>query len=75
MGYRVSKSEEKKIFSVKEQRVDGSYRNNLRLRYTLMDFERSYPIKNLSKLISNIKIYSTKKFYTTNTINSNIINP
>ena len=34
--------------SVKEQRVDGSWRNKFnfkRLRYTLMGFERSYPIK------------------------------
>ena len=45
MGYRGSKS----VFlsdTVKEQRVDGSYFGIFpRLRYTLMAFERKYPIK------------------------------
>ncbi len=62
MGYRGSKSEiyntqSSIINSVKEQRVDGSCKefsykkfiNNSLLRCTLMGFERSYQINNLSK--------------------------
>jgi hypothetical protein len=50
MDYRGSKSE-LLTNSVKEQRVDGSWFFNLNenLRCTLMDFERSYLIKILSK--------------------------
>ena len=57
MGYRGSKSEfYKKIGSVKEQRVDGSWihsfkQSNSILRYTLMAFERKYQTKNPSKQI------------------------
>ena len=60
MGNRGSKSEPKKV-SVKEQRVDGSwcFNNKLsHLRYTLMAFERNYPIKNPSKQL-NISSFST----------------
>jgi len=59
MGYRGSKSVAN-LTTVKEQRVDGSWCNNLllRLRYTLVGFERSYPIKILSKQINKAK-YST----------------
>jgi hypothetical protein len=57
MGYRGSKSEiinpsPKKNFSVKEQRVDGSWflaQQAKSLRCTLMDFKRSYQINNPSK--------------------------
>jgi hypothetical protein len=60
IGYRGSKSG---LFSkpVKEQRVDGSWRNvpQLRLRCILMGFERSYQIKILSKQISKVRFYST----------------
>ena len=64
------KSHKPKKNVVKEQRVDGSYfRNgayvfNLKLRYTLMDFERNYQIKVLSK---------QKRFYTN--YSSNQLNP
>ena len=55
MGYRGSKSEFK-TYSVKEQRVDGSWihsfkQSNSILRYTLMAFERKYQTKNPSKQI------------------------
>ena len=51
MGNRVSKSDKINPFSVKVQRVDGNCRNNpLRLRYTLMGFEKSYQVKILSNL-------------------------
>jgi hypothetical protein len=56
MGYRGSKSENRhpspNRFSVKEQRVDGSWflaPQALNLRCTLMGFERSYQINNPSK--------------------------
>jgi hypothetical protein len=71
IGYRGSKSDiiqnpHKIEFSVKEQRVDGSwflkkiniavpFRN---LRCTLMDFERNYQIKILSKQLNKL-FYST----------------
>jgi len=51
MGNRGSKS----VFilnTVKEQRVDGNWcinHNPMHLRCTLMDFERNYQLKNLSK--------------------------
>jgi len=61
MGYRGSKSEilhpQPNKFSVKEQRVDGSYFGFIpRLRCTLMGCENSYQIKILSK---QIKYFST----------------
>ena len=57
MEYRGSKSEINN--TVKEQWVDGNYfRNNLKLRCTLMDFERNYQIKYPSKQF-NFKSYST----------------
>jgi hypothetical protein len=54
MGYRGSKSELiQNTYSVKEQRVDGSWSNyninNSLLRCTLMDFKRNYLVKILSK--------------------------
>ena len=50
MGYRGSKSEfiypQLNYNSVKEQRVDGSYFGlKPKLRYTLMGFERNYPVR------------------------------
>jgi hypothetical protein len=63
MGYRGSKSLcfLNKKNSVKEQRVDGScFINNtklMKLRCTLMGFERNYPIKNPSKQLK--KNFST----------------
>jgi hypothetical protein len=71
MGYRGSKSEMKfpqpKLISVKEQRVDGSYfikKIFMKLRCTLMGFERNYPIKIPSKqfVIQN-KNFSTNSQY------------
>jgi hypothetical protein len=60
MGYRGSKSGKS---PVKEQRVDGSYFINgptklMKLRCTLMGFERNYPINNPSKQLK-------KQYYTT----------
>ena len=55
MGYRGSKSVACNTTAVKEQRVDGScfvYRNT-KLRCTLMDFERNYQVRILSKQIIN----------------------
>jgi hypothetical protein len=71
MGYRGSKSvadlyiptKHHKSVIVKEQRVDGSWCNNLllRLRCTLMGFERSYQFGILSNQINKAK-YSTLAF-------------
>lgn len=66
MGYRGSKSDIKYmypqpnfiLFSVKEQRVDGSWGLIKSLRCTLMDFERNYQFKNLSNQL-NKQYYST----------------
>jgi hypothetical protein len=67
MDYRGSKSILKPNI-VKEQRVDGSWRiNPIRLRYTLMGFERNYQINNPSNQIY-LKNYSTL-------INKSILNP
>lgn len=72
MGYRGSKSEFKSpqpnnINSVKEQRVDGSWcKKPLHLRYTLMGFEKNYPVKILSKQL-NIKNFSTIISYPSST--------
>jgi len=54
MGYRGSKSEfVSQTDFVKEQRVDGSWSiakfNKMLLRCSLMGFERSYPVKILTK--------------------------
>jgi len=73
MGYRGSKSEIKNPqlneISVKEQRVDGSYfRSNLKLRCTLMGFERNYQIKILSKQLN-------KRYYSSLSKTSNTLNP
>jgi hypothetical protein len=66
MGYRGSKSGilcipiPNRIF-VKEKRVDGSYctyKKNLQLRCTLMDFERYYQTSIPSKQLS-IRTFST----------------
>ena len=67
MGYRGSKSEKKiiipqpnKIFSVKEQRVDGSYFGfSSKLRCTLMGGESRYQVKIPSKQIYNNKNFSS----------------
>jgi hypothetical protein len=73
MGYRGSKSVFKMI-SVKEQRVDGSCFINhklMKLRCTLMGFERNYQISNPSKqiFINNFKLHTKmpclkRSFYT-----------
>jgi len=70
IGYRGSKSG-LSTKPVKAQRVDGSWRNNLllRLRCTLMGFERSYQIKVPSKQLSKVRFYSTL------TANKTQINP
>jgi hypothetical protein len=53
MDNRGSKSDYN--MSVKEQRVDGSYTDNLVLRYTLQNFSRNLKLKILSKqLITKI---------------------
>jgi hypothetical protein len=71
MGYRGSKSEflnlQPNKFSVKEQRVDGSYFTNhklMKLRCTLTGFERNYQTKISSKqfVIQN-KNFSTNSQY------------
>lgn len=58
MGYCGSKSVLLRN-TVKEQRVDGSWSNyllsNSLLRYTLMGFERNYPVKVLSKQLNKTK--------------------
>jgi hypothetical protein len=63
MGYHGSKSVVIAVLgstTVKEQRVNGSYRVLTLLRATLMGFERNYQIKNLSKQINKpIRFYST----------------
>jgi len=68
MGYRGSKSElqvlaqrqQPNVFSVKEQRVDGSYFGVIsKLRCTLMGLERGYPIKYHSKQINQIRSFAT----------------
>ena len=46
---------------VKEQRVDGSWCNNkklLRLRCTLMGFERNYQLRILSNQINAVRMYT-----------------
>ena len=60
MGYRGSKSDFQ-MKSVKEQRVDGNWCFNPKLRHlrcTLMGFERNYQIKNPSKQLRK-QYYST----------------
>jgi hypothetical protein len=58
MGYRGSKSNLNNKF-VKEQRADGNwYQSQRYLRYALMDFERSYHVRILSKqLIKKIFLF------------------
>jgi hypothetical protein len=61
MDHLVSKSNTKQDLSLfeKEQRVDGSCRIKIiRLRNTLMGFERSYKIQTPSNLFSNINIHN-----------------
>jgi hypothetical protein len=69
MGYRGSKSvfntkpiQNKKLNTVKEQRVDGSWflkKLGFRsLRCTLMGFERNYQIKILSKQLNTTSFYT-----------------
>jgi len=62
MGYRGSKSDFiSQMESVKEQRVDGSWRiapyKAMRLRYTLMGFERNTQINNPSKQLNIQNFY------------------
>ena len=47
MGHRGSKSSQNKSWLVKEQRIDGSWRNFtlLRLRCILTGFEKNYPVQ------------------------------
>ena len=62
IGNRGSKSVICETITVKEQRVDGSWRNFplLRLRCTLMDFERNYRIKIPSnQIINKLRWYSS----------------
>ena len=61
------------VKTVKEQRVNGNYGilNPLSLRYTLMGFERNYPIQILSKQL-NICKFST---FSDQNSNTNILNP
>jgi len=59
MSYRGSKSTVVKNTVEKEQRVDGSYINNLVLRSTLMGSVSSYPIRILSNQINKLRHYST----------------
>ena len=63
MEYRGSKSKFESKF-VKEQRVDGSWciiNHVMRLRYTLMNFERNYPLKIPSKQL-NVRKFSTNNY-------------
>ena len=65
MEYRGSKSVVYEVrpysnTTVKEQRVDGGYINNLMLRCTLMGFERNYQGRVLSNQINRC----TRRFYT-----------
>ncbi len=55
MGYRGSKSV--KFYTVKEQRVYGSWPKLLGLRFTLMGCESSYPIKIPSNQLNYLKHY------------------
>ena len=70
MGNRGSKSVYI-TYTVKEQRVDGSCfikSKIMKLRCTLMDFERYYPVKIPSKQINNIKYSSySSNYYSTST--------
>ena len=84
MGYRGSKSVvglnkyiNHKSIAVKEQRVDGSwYGNNLPcLRCTLMDFERNYQVKILSKQTNIIRTYSTISTHKPLNIKESNMNP
>ena len=64
MGYRGSKSV-LLTSTVKEQRVDGSWflaPKARSLRYTLMDFERNYQFKILSKQLNFIKYFHTSAY-------------
>jgi hypothetical protein len=55
MGYRGSKSALCRSIAVKEQRADGNwYLSKRYLRYALMDFERSYQIRFLSKQLKKL---------------------
>ncbi len=54
MGYRGSKSV--LTYTVKEQRVDGSYCKSMQLRCTLMGFERNYQFKIPSKQLNKRSI-------------------
>jgi len=85
MGYRGSKSiadlntpqVKNKSVVVKEQRVDGSYTNNLVLRCTLMGLERDFQVKTLSKIYNNK--FNSIRHYSTNvhtiSIENTIISP
>jgi len=77
MGYRGSKSPILYREGVKEQRVDGSYfinKNLMKLRCTLMGFERNYQISNPSnQFIKNFRFFTkmpslNRGFYTNNFI-------
>jgi hypothetical protein len=85
IGNRGSKS---KLNFVKEQRVDGSWYikydlsalcrvliNFIYLRCTLMDFERNYQIKNLSKQLNNSDSYFSRNLHQLNSPSSSKINP
>ena len=59
MGNRGSKSV--KIYTVKEQRVYGSWPKLLGLRFTLMGYESSYQIKIPSNRLNYLKHYYSSK--------------
>ena len=73
MGNRGTKSKINQMLTfVKAQRVDGDCIGHPILRCTLMDFERSYQIINLSKVFSR----KENRFYSTSPLNTQItLNP
>ena len=78
IGYRGSKSELK--FSVKEQRVDGSYcikakSKIMQLRCTLMGFERNYQIKYPSKQLGAVARYYSTDTYLNDSFLDTKLNP
>ena len=81
MGYRGSKSEfnfnkmliqNKSLYSVKEQRADGSWWiKPIHLRCALMGFERNYQVRILAKQLIN----KSRLFSTVSTVTQSYINP
>ena len=77
MENRVSKSVVGKVPTVKEQRVDGHKCVNLmHLRFTLMGFEKNYPIRIPSNQINKKMFYSTSSACEAKPqINLDLLNP